>query len=71
MCAWCFLRAIFWVEGIKEREEKDSKKKKKSIGMGSVTRIYVCDFDDVGVQSRRESGRCRYGNVTRVLHIKS
>lgn len=56
MCAWCFLRAIFWVEGIKEREEKDSKKKKKSIGMGSVTRIYVCDFDDVGVQSRRESG---------------
>jgi hypothetical protein len=63
MCAWCFLRAIFWVEGIKEREEKDAKKKKKSIGMGSVTRIYVCDFDDVGVQSRRESGRCRYGNV--------
>ena len=31
MCAWCFLRAIFLVEGIKEREEKDAKKKKKSM----------------------------------------
>ncbi len=62
LCAWCFLRAIFWVEGIKEKEEKDAKKEKKSIGMGCVTRTCVCDLDDVGVQSRRESGRSRYGN---------
>ena len=42
MCAWCFLRAIFLVEGIKEREEKDAKK--KSIGIGCVTRTFVRDL---------------------------
>jgi hypothetical protein len=44
LCAWCFLRAIFLVEGIKEREEKDAKKKKKSIGIGCVTRTFVRDL---------------------------